>query len=178
MDDVVAAPAGTTCDLWPTPEGPCGEPAVVLYVYTHSADERPVNALACDEHAPAYPDDHTDTDLRTDGGHLERPDVEHGKQWYSLRAFQRDCLVAVSVYTDARPPSGREIQAYLERWYHDSVHHSQLYTNLDTLVEAGLLEKTTLDGRTNGYRLTAEGEAVLDRGAVHLQRAANGGENA
>jgi hypothetical protein len=41
------------------------------------------------------------------------------------------------------------------------VHHSRLYQNLDTLVEHGLVEKSEIDDRTNGFQLTQPGRQHL-----------------
>ncbi|USZ78744.1 PadR family transcriptional regulator (plasmid) [Halorussus vallis] len=56
---------------------------------------------------------------------------------------------------------GLGIKADLEEYYDEEVNHGRLYPNLDALVDAGLLEKSQLDRRTNEYALTADAKRVL-----------------
>jgi len=49
----------------------------------------------------------------------------------------------------------------LEEYYGTDVNHGRLYPNLDDLVEKGYVEKSKIDNRTNGYRLTARGRDAL-----------------
>lgn len=73
---------------------------------------------------------------------------------YDLTGFQRD-LLYVTVGLD--DPYGLEIKNELEDYYEKEVHHGQLYPNLDTLVEKGLIEKSQRDRRTNKYATTRRG---------------------
>ena len=41
------------------------------------------------------------------------------------------------------------------------MNHGRLYPNLDTLVTKGLVEKGTIDRRSNSYTLTERGERML-----------------
>jgi DNA-binding PadR family transcriptional regulator len=68
-----------------------------------------------------------------------------------LRAFQRDLLYVIGGMDN---PHGQAIKDELEEYYETEVYHSQLYSNLDTLVERGLVEKGKRDARTNYYALT------------------------
>ena len=77
---------------------------------------------------------------------------------YDLTAFQRDLLYAIAGLDQ---PHGLAIKAELETYYETEVHHGRLYPNLDTLVEKGLVEKGSLDRRTNVYTLTARGRREL-----------------
>lgn len=76
-----------------------------------------------------------------------------------LTAFQRDVLVVVS---GLDKPKGLAIKEELEDYYRDDVHHGQLYPNLDELVEKGLIEKGSVDHRTNFYTITRRGQRELD----------------
>jgi DNA-binding PadR family transcriptional regulator len=58
-------------------------------------------------------------------------------------------------------PHGQAIKDELEEYYESEVYHSQLYSNLDTLVERGLVEKGKRDARTNYYALTCRGRREL-----------------
>ena len=78
---------------------------------------------------------------------------------YDLRGFQRDLLFVVGGL-DA--PNGREILEEMEDSLADEVQPARLYTNLDELVERGLVEKSRKDGRTNRYELTAEGREMIE----------------
>ena len=55
-----------------------------------------------------------------------------------------------------------DVRRALEAHYGEAVNHGQLYPNLDELVDAGLVEKCSVDGRTNAYSLTDDGESALD----------------
>jgi len=75
-----------------------------------------------------------------------------------LTAFQRDILYAVA---DQDPPYGLAIKRELEDYYESEVNHGRLYPNLDTLVDAGFLEKSEIDKRTNRYQLTDDAQEVF-----------------
>jgi len=82
---------------------------------------------------------------------------------YDLTGFQRDLLYVIAGLED---PYGLAIKDELEDYYEKEVHHGQLYPNLDTLVEKGLVEKSQRDQRTNEYtttrRATREIEARIE----------------
>jgi PadR family transcriptional regulator PadR len=75
-----------------------------------------------------------------------------------LTGFQRDLL---SVIAGLDEPKGLAIKDEMDEYYEEEINHGRLYPNLDTLVDAGLVEKGSIDDRTNSYSLTAEGESVL-----------------
>lgn len=76
----------------------------------------------------------------------------------NLSAFQRDALWVLSHEGGLK---GLTIKQRLEDYYDDSVTHAQLYPNLDALVDADLVIKRPVDGRTNAYSLTEEGRRAL-----------------
>lgn len=78
---------------------------------------------------------------------------------YELRGFQRDLLFVVGGLEE---PNGREILEEIENSLTDEVQAARLYTNLDELVECGLIEKSRQDGRTNLYELTEEGRRKIE----------------
>ncbi len=78
---------------------------------------------------------------------------------YDLTGFQRDLLIVISGLEE---PHGLAIKDELEDYYEGEVNHGRLYPNLDTLVDKGLVEKGTLDRRTNVYRLTKRGRREVD----------------
>lgn len=77
---------------------------------------------------------------------------------HELTGFQRDCLVVIAGL-DA--PKGLAIKEELDEYYGSEINHGRLYPNLDTLVQAGLIEKGQIDDRTNSYSLTDEGRELL-----------------
>jgi DNA-binding PadR family transcriptional regulator len=78
---------------------------------------------------------------------------------HDLTGFQRDLLFVVAGLEE---PHGLAIKEELEEYYESEIHHGRLYPNLDTLVDKGLIEKGSLDRRTNYYTLTGRGERELD----------------
>ena len=79
-----------------------------------------------------------------------------------LTAFQRDTLYVIASIEDDPYPHGLSIKEILDEQYGEEVNHARLYPNLDQLVEMGLVEKGTLDKRTNSYTLTDRGHRELE----------------
>lgn len=82
-----------------------------------------------------------------------------------LSTFQYDLLAATK---RLEPVHGLGIKNHLTTEHgYETVNHGRLYPNLDSLVDAGLLEKAERDGRTNEYTLTEAGrERLRERAAV------------
>jgi PadR family transcriptional regulator, regulatory protein PadR len=78
---------------------------------------------------------------------------------YDLTGFQRDLLYVVGGLDE---PHGLAIKEELESYYEKEIHHGRLYPNLDTLVDKGLVDKGTLDRRTNVYSLTQRGQREIE----------------
>lgn len=78
---------------------------------------------------------------------------------YDLTGFQRD-LLYVAASKDEQ--NGLELKDELEGYYEKEIHHGRLYPNLDTLVDKGLLEKGTIDDRTNSYEVTQRGHREIE----------------
>jgi len=78
---------------------------------------------------------------------------------HELTGFQRDLLYCVAALTE---PSGLEIGRELAEYSSTEMNHGRLYSNLDDLVEKGLLSKEKKDGRTNLYELTPLGIEVIE----------------
>lgn len=77
---------------------------------------------------------------------------------HELTGFQRDLLFVIAGLGE---PSGIEIKDELDGYYDQTIRHGRLYPNLDTLVEAGLVEKGERNQRTNEYRLRERGRREL-----------------
>jgi DNA-binding PadR family transcriptional regulator len=77
---------------------------------------------------------------------------------HTLTGFQRDCLVVIA---GEGPVKGLSIKDELDGYYGSEINHGRLYPNLDSLVEAGLVEKGRIDDRTNSYELTDAGRELL-----------------
>ena len=78
--------------------------------------------------------------------------------------FQRDLLAVIGRLSGDRS-NGETIHQQLEQYHDTETNHGQLYQNLCELVEEGCVEKRSLDGRTNMYRLTE---------IVHMRMTTNG----
>ena len=79
---------------------------------------------------------------------------------HQLTGFRRDLLHAIA---DIGPCKGLQVKDYLEddTRYGTQINHGRLYPNLDTLVDKGFIEKEEMDGRSNSYELTDEGEETV-----------------
>lgn len=77
---------------------------------------------------------------------------------FELTGFQRDILYCIAGLEE---PYGLGIKQALEEYGGTEVNHGRLYPNLDTLVDKGYVEKSSIDKRTNRYELTAEGKQLL-----------------
>lgn len=105
-----------------------------------------------------------------DGVESKRKRRDCEREYANLTAFRRDILRVVAA-ADADAPYGLAIKRALESWYDEVQNHGRLYPNLDELVDAGLLDKSAKDKRTNGYALTSRGMAVLAAGSDAQARA-------
>jgi PadR family transcriptional regulator PadR len=79
-----------------------------------------------------------------------------------LTAFQRDVLYVIDGLDDGSPPYGLAIKGELDRHYANEINHGRLYPNLDELTEMGLIEKGSVDDRTNWYGLTDHGHSEIE----------------
>lgn len=79
---------------------------------------------------------------------------------YELTSFQRDLLFVAGGLTSA---SGKEIKNELEESQGRKLLAGRVYTNLDTLVDEELVEKGEIDGRTNRYVITENGEDAIEQ---------------
>lgn len=59
------------------------------------------------------------------------------------------------------PKHGLGIAETLDPLFEEEVHHGRIYPNLDDLADEGYIAKEPIDRRTNEYRLTDAGRALL-----------------
>lgn len=72
----------------------------------------------------------------------------------NLIGFQRDQLYVIAGFD---PLSGQDVSKELESYFEPEITHGRLYSNLDTLVEEGDIEKDEINRRTNSSGITAAG---------------------
>jgi DNA-binding PadR family transcriptional regulator len=83
-------------------------------------------------------------------------------RWYACSGFQRDLLLAIATHDRLDEcPYGLALREWLDARYPDDVGPSRVYTNLDTLIEAELVTRESVDNRTNAYRLTDAARTTL-----------------
>ena len=69
--------------------------------------------------------------------------------------------VLAGLENDSRP-HGLLVKDELDQHYAGEINHGRLYPNLDELVEMGLVEKGTIDDRTNSYALSERGRREIE----------------
>jgi PadR family transcriptional regulator PadR len=79
-----------------------------------------------------------------------------------LTAFQRDVLYVIAGIDSGSPPYRLAIKEKLDRHYANEINHGRLYPVLDQLAEMGLVEKGSIDDRSNSYRLTERGHREIE----------------
>jgi DNA-binding PadR family transcriptional regulator len=82
-----------------------------------------------------------------------------------LTAFQFELLAELHRHA---PIHGLGLRETWQERYGEGLNHSRLYINLDDLVDAGLVDKTEADKRTNHYALTDEGVGTLHDRVANL----------
>lgn len=85
--------------------------------------------------------------------------LDRNSTMHDLTGFQRDLLIVIEGLGE---PNGLTIKDRLEDYYGTEIHHGRLYPNLDQLVDKGLVEKGSVDKRTNYYKLTSRGEREIE----------------
>lgn len=80
---------------------------------------------------------------------------------HELTAFERDLLWVIAGFDD--PPVGLRVKERTGEYYDAEINHGRLYPALDRLADRGLIDKGSLDDRSNLYTLTEAGKNVLAR---------------
>ena len=106
---------------------------------------------------------HKSIDTETNAGDADKSLADaDGVRPSDLTQFEVDILAILA--GDGTPEAtdyGLAIKRALEDYYGCEVGHGRLYPNLDGLIERGLVEKRSVDKRTNGYALTEAGRDVV-----------------
>lgn len=89
-----------------------------------------------------------------------------------LTVFQQNIMLELAASTN--PLYGLRIKRGLGELYGDEISHPRLYSNLDELVDLGLVAKGERDKRTNEYALTAAGDDLLIEDASRRAAIAEG----
>ena len=88
--------------------------------------------------------------------------IYHRVMMGDLTGFQRDVLYVLAGLESESRPYGLAVKNELDQHYASEINHGRLYPNLDELVEMGLIEKGTIDDRTNSYTLTERGRREIE----------------
>lgn len=75
-----------------------------------------------------------------------------------LTGFQRDVLYVIAGLDE---PSGSQIKDHLEEYYENPVDRGQLYPNIDSIAEKGLIKKHQKEDRRNVHALTVKGHREI-----------------
>lgn len=76
-----------------------------------------------------------------------------------LTSFQRDLLYVIA---GMDKPHGLAIKEEMEAHYEEDIYHGHLYPNLDKLYRKGLINKGSIDKRTNYYDINKRGKRELE----------------
>lgn len=108
---------------------------------------------------PSDNHEHTTLELTDDQPVEAETDPELLHEFQDLTSFKQNILRDLaSVGGEAY---GLRIKEMLEERYGKEINHGRLYPNLDGLVEADYIEKTSRDQRSNNYALTEQAKRVL-----------------
>ena len=92
-------------------------------------------------------------------------EADGGVRWFGLTGFQRDLIVEIY---QMEQPSGQDIRWRLEAEHGEVVTTTRLYSNLDDLVDYGLIDKGEQDLRTNYYEVTNDGRRLVEETARYF----------
>ena len=83
--------------------------------------------------------------------------------------FQRDLMQAIAHLSESeKGPYGMAIRDVVEDRRDEEVSTTRVYTNLDSLVRSGFIERCEVDHRTNSYELTGDGVRYLQHVALSI----------
>jgi len=110
---------------------------------------------------PHTTDDVSNTNNRCGAG----AEADGGTRWFDLNAFQRDLIVEIYQMDQ---PSGQSISGRIEAEHGEDVTSTRLYSNLNDLVDLGLLNKGEQDQRTNYYQITNDCRRLVEETARYF----------
>ena len=111
---------------------------------------------------PRTTDDVSNTNNRCHCG----VEADGGVRWFDLTGFQRDILVEIYQMDQ---PSGQAIRGRIEAEHGEDVTSTRLYSNLNDLVDYGLLDKGEQNHRTNYYQITNDGRRLVEDTARYFE---------
>ena len=104
---------------------------------------------------PRTTDDVSNTNNRFHCG----SEADGGVRWFDLTGFERDLIVEIYQMDQ---PSGQVIRRRIEAEHGEDVTSTRLYSNLNDLVDYGLLDKGEQNHRTNYYQITNDGRRLVE----------------
>lgn len=75
-----------------------------------------------------------------------------------LTSFQRDIVIVIA---GLGSPHGLAVKEEISNHYDETINHGRLYPAMDQLDEAGIIEKSKRDERSNTYEITEKGLRML-----------------
>jgi len=111
---------------------------------------------------PHTTDDESTTNNRCHCG----VEADGGVRWFDLTGFQRDILVEIYQMDQ---PSGQAIRGRIEAEHGEDVTNTRLYSNLNDLVDYGLIDKGEQNRRTNYYEVTNDGQRLVEDTARYFE---------
>ena len=93
-------------------------------------------------------------------------EADGGVRWFDLTGFERDLLVEIY---QMEQPSGQAIRDRMEAEHGEDVTTTRLYSNLNDLVDYGLLDKGEQNFRTNYYQITNDGQRLVEDTARYFE---------
>ena len=115
---------------------------------------------------PRTTDDVSNTNNHRHSGAGAGAEADGGVRWSDLNGSKRDLLVEIYQLDQ---PSGQDIRRRMEAEHDEEVTHGRLYSNLNDLVDVGLLDKGELDLRTNYYKITNDGQRLVEDTARYFE---------
>lgn len=105
----------------------------------------------------------TEAEAETEEETVEAVEVDGVSVNSDLSVFQINLLTLCTTEGEEEGRKGLDVKRELEDHTGEEINHGRLYPNLDELIELGLLEKGTIDKRTNSYETTDAGEELLEK---------------
>ena len=110
---------------------------------------------------PRTTDDVSNTNNRCHCG----VEADGGVRWFDLTGFERDLIVEIYQMDQ---PSGQSIRRRIEAEHGEDVTSTRLYSNLNDLVDYGLIDKGEQNHRTNYYEVTNDGRRLVEETARYF----------